>query len=69
MSYTIEQLDEAVTRAVKREREKWQSTQVFWTDELGNTHPVPVLHRVEWGGSIMVQIERPAPQRSGEQKP
>ncbi len=66
MSYTIEQLDEAVTRAVKREREKWQATQVFWCDEHGNTHPVPVLHRAEWGGTIMVQIERPAPQHSGD---
>lgn len=60
MTYTTQEFDKAVTRAVEREREKWQNTQVFWKDEHGNTHPVPVLLRVEWGGVIMVEIQPPA---------
>ena len=62
MSYTIDQLKSEVDRAVKRERAKWQNAQVFWEDESGNTFPVPVLKRVEWGGAIMIKIERPSPQ-------
>lgn len=66
MPYTSDELENYVKRAVNREREKWQQTQVFWQDEQGNTHPVPVLHRVEWGGVIMVQIEKPAQGKSSE---
>jgi hypothetical protein len=62
MSYTINQLESEVDKAVKRERAKWQNAQVFWGDEFGNTFPVPVLNRVEWGGTIMIQIERPSQQ-------
>ena len=62
MSYTIDQLESEVERAVKRERAKWQNAQVFWEDESGNTFPVPILSRCEWGNAIMIKIQRPSPQ-------
>lgn len=49
-----------IHRAVEWEREKWRSTMVYWDDQHGNRHLVPVVRITDGGERICIEIPRPS---------